>query len=37
VQKEHNYLINPNHPDINALDIGDPEPLNPDPRLTGEE
>lgn len=33
VPREHNYLINPEHPDANELQIGEPEPLEPDPRL----
>lgn len=33
VPREHNYLINPEHPDIDELDIGEPEPLDPDPRI----
>ena len=33
VPREHNYLINPHHPDIGDLEIGEPEPLKPDPRI----
>lgn len=33
VPLEYNYLINPEHPDFGELDIGDPRPLDPDPRL----
>jgi len=33
VPEEHNYLINPTHPDFESLEIGDPKPLSPDPRL----
>ena len=30
---ESNYLINPQHPNFDALDIGEPTPLRLDPRL----
>lgn len=33
VPSEHNYLINPRHPDAGALAFGEPRPLRPDPRL----
>jgi RES domain-containing protein len=33
VPREHNYLINPRHPDASDLEIGDPEPLGLDPRI----
>ena len=33
VPAEHNYLINPQHPAFGELVIGEPRPLNPDPRL----
>lgn len=33
LQSEHNYLINPNHPDFPQINIGLPEPLSLDPRL----
>lgn len=33
VPREHNYLINPEHPAFDSLRIGDPEPLEPDPRI----
>lgn len=33
VPKEYNYLINPEHPDFGDLEIGEPEPLGPDPRI----
>lgn len=33
VPEEHNYLINPTHPDFESIEIGDPKPLSPDPRL----
>ena len=33
VPVEHNYLINPQHPDVLDLETGEPRPLNPDPRL----
>jgi RES domain-containing protein len=31
--REHNYLINPRHPDASDLEIGEPEPLDLDPRI----
>lgn len=33
VPKEHNYLINPAHSAIGEMEIGTPEPLEPDPRI----
>lgn len=33
VPAEHNYLINPEHPEFEELEIGEPRPLDPDPRL----
>jgi len=33
VPREHNYLINPRHPDASSLEIGPPEPLDLDPRI----
>jgi len=33
IPREHNYLINPRHPDASDLEIGDPEPLGLDPRI----
>jgi len=33
VPREHNYLINPRHPDASDLEIGEPEPLDLDPRI----
>lgn len=33
VPREHNYLINPAHPDFDEIEIGEPEPLEPDPRI----
>ncbi|MCS3698609.1 RES family NAD+ phosphorylase [Salinibacter ruber] len=33
VPAEHNYLINPEHPTFGELEIGEPRPLKPDPRL----
>lgn len=33
VPSEHNYLINPQHPDAGTLTFGEPAPLQPDPRL----
>jgi len=33
VPREHNYLINPEYPDFDELEIGEPEPLEPDPRI----
>lgn len=36
VPREHNYLINPRHPDASDLQIGEPEPLDLDPRILSE-
>ena len=36
VPEEHNYLINPEHPEFEELEIGEPRPLNVDPRLPAE-
>ncbi len=33
VPPEYNYLINPGHPEFEEIEIGEPRPLNPDPRL----
>jgi RES domain-containing protein len=33
VPAEYNYLINPGHPEFEELEIGEPRPLDPDPRL----
>jgi RES domain-containing protein len=33
VPREHNYLINPWHPDASDVEIGEPEPLDLDPRI----
>ena len=33
VPAEHNYLINPGHPEFGELEIGEPRPLDRDPRL----
>lgn len=33
VPEEHNFLLNPRHPDFGRLDIGDPEPFELDERL----
>lgn len=33
VPAEHNYLINPHHPEFEELEFGEPIPLEPDPRL----
>ena len=35
VPGEHNFLLNPRHPDFGRLAIGDPEPLVLDQRLVG--
>ncbi|MGH3090683.1 MAG: RES family NAD+ phosphorylase [Rubrobacteraceae bacterium] len=35
VRGQHNYLINPAHPDFASVEVSDPEPLDLDPRLTG--
>jgi len=36
VPEEHNYLINPEHPDFDKLEFGEPRSLDPDPRLPAE-
>jgi RES domain-containing protein len=36
VPEEHNYLINPEHSEFEELEIGEPRPLNVDPRLPAE-
>jgi len=36
VPEEHNYLINPEHPEFGELEFGEPRPLDPDPRLPAE-
>jgi len=36
VPTEHNYLINPRHPEVEELEVGEPRPLAPDPRLSAE-
>lgn len=33
VRQEHNYLINPGHPDFDRISIGDPETFRIDPRI----
>jgi RES domain-containing protein len=35
VPGEHNFLLNPRHPDFGRLGIGDPEPFAFDERLVG--
>jgi RES domain-containing protein len=35
VRGQHNYLINPAHPDFASIDVSEPEPLDLDPRITG--
>ncbi len=35
VRGQHNYLINPAHPDFASIEASEPEPLDLDPRLTG--
>ncbi len=35
VRGQHNYLINPAHPDFANTKVSEPEPLDLDPRLTG--
>ena len=34
VPAEHNYLLNPRHPEFARIEIGEPEELRLDPRLT---
>ena len=36
VPAEYNYLINPGPPEFEKLEIGEPRPLDPDPRLPAE-
>ncbi|WP_103029913.1 RES family NAD+ phosphorylase [Salinibacter altiplanensis] len=36
VPEEHNYLINPEHSEFEELEIGEPRPLDVDPRLPAE-
>jgi len=36
VPEEHNYLINPKHPEFGELKFGEPRSLDPDPRLPAE-
>jgi RES domain-containing protein len=33
VPREHNYLINPRHPDASDVEVGEAEPLDLDPRI----
>lgn len=35
VRGQHNYLIDPAHPDFAGIEVSDPEPLDLDPRITG--
>ena len=35
VRGQHNYLINPLHPDFAGIEVSEPEPLDLDPRITG--
>lgn len=35
VRGQHNYLVNPAHPDFVGIEVSDPEPLDLDPRITG--
>ena len=37
VPEEHNFLVNPLHPDFEQLTIGDPEPFEFDERLVDAE
>ena len=34
VRGQHNYLINPAHPDFTSIEVSEPEPLDLDPRIT---
>jgi RES domain-containing protein len=36
VPEEHNYLVNPEHSEFEELEIGEPRPLDVDPRLPAE-
>ncbi len=33
VRGQHNYLINPAHPDFASIEVSEPEPLDLDPRI----
>jgi RES domain-containing protein len=33
VPREHNFLLNPQHPDFGAIEVDDPIPFHFDPRL----
>jgi RES domain-containing protein len=35
VRGQHNFLIDPTHPDFAGIEVSDPEPLGLDPRITG--
>ena len=35
VRGQHNYLIDPAHPDFAGIEVSEPEPLDLDPRITG--
>lgn len=35
VEGEHNYVLNPNHPDFARIEITGPQPFDFDPRLAG--
>lgn len=35
VRGQHNYLIDPAHPDFAGIEVSDSEPLDLDPRITG--
>ncbi|WP_166396148.1 RES family NAD+ phosphorylase [Rubrobacter marinus] len=35
VRGQHNYLLNPAHPNLANIDVSEPEPLDLDPRITG--
>lgn len=35
VRGQHNYLINPVHPDFEGIEVSEAEPLDLDPRITG--
>ncbi len=35
VRGQHNFLINPSHPDYTGIEVSDAKPLDLDPRITG--
>lgn len=35
VRGQHDFLINPGHPDFASIEVSEPEPLDLDPKITG--